>query len=274
MQEHAAKPTEFFTLNLIAPGLEGFAPPDPVAPPGETWRHRYGIYTLAGACHRLGTLTLVREPVEADRFRLRVRTDAAQAAGARHVVEGAYVCRADACATPESWTYACESFGRDGEPIADLRVEGAGRLLEGAFEAGAGPTRRRTLTSERVAANWGLFDVVQRLPRGPVPPLTFDLVDHFDQHKPGHTLNYAGAYTVLLGGRRVGRQSGRALERGQVLLTRWEEVGASEARLHRFDQHGHGVVPWVYWTDDGGRLLFVVSGIEAYIWDAAQEGED
>lgn len=275
MPDRAAAPSDVFTLNLIAPVLEAFDAPDPASPPGDAWTHRYGIYTLAGGGNRIGTLALEREPSSEAQFRLRVRTAAQQAAGARHVVEGEYVCRADATATPVSWRYACRTTSPEGEPIPDLAIQREGRLVDGVMEiATPAEPRRRTMASPRVAANWPLFEAVQRLPRRPFHPLRFDLIDHFDQPKPGHALTYAGEVLVRLGVRRTIRETVTLLERGAVRTASWDSIGGEDAVLHRFAQHGGGVVPWVYWTDAGGRLLFAVSGIEAYVWEAqADEGE-
>jgi len=68
------------------------------------------------------------------------------------------------------------------------------------------------------------------------------MLDHFDQVKPGQSISYRTTIDVMLGGRAV--------------------------RLHGFDHLGEGIVPWVYWVDDQGRLLFAVSGLAGYLLNA------
>ena len=53
---------EHLTLNLIAPALEGFTPPEaPFDPEGE-WTADFGVYTLANVYDLIGKLTLSRGP--------------------------------------------------------------------------------------------------------------------------------------------------------------------------------------------------------------------
>jgi len=92
--------------------------------------------------------------------------------------------------------------------------------------------------------NWSLFDAVQRLPGADTPARTFTLIDHFDQVKPETTLSFRKAMDVRVAG-------------GRTLRTR------------AYQQLGCGNVPWVYWTDEAGRLLWVVAGLEGYVLEPA-----
>ena len=105
-----------------------------------------------------------------------------------------------------------------------------------------GRTQRQIPAPGAYAVNWALFEAVGRLPREEFEPLRFTMLDHFDQLKPGQVLSYRETADVSLGGRSV--------------------------RLHAYDHLGEGIVPWIYWVDDEGRLLFAVSGLEAYLLDS------
>ena len=45
-------------------------------------------------------------------------------------------------------------------------------------------------------------------------------------------------------------------------------LAGQPVRLHAYDHLGEGIVPWIYWVDDRGRLLLAVSGLEAYLLDS------
>ena len=51
------------------------------------------------------------------------------------------------------------------------------------------------------------------------------------------------------------------------LKDRWP--GAPNLRVHGFLQVGDGISPQVYWVDDRGELLFLLSGLDAFVLDAA-----
>jgi hypothetical protein len=69
-------------------------------------------------------------------------------------------------------------------------------------------------------------------------------LEDFDRPKPHHTLQYVDTVSLLLADHRT---------RTGTLL-----------RLHVYHHLGDGNMPWVYWVDEQGRLLFAVSGFEAY----------
>ena len=114
-----------------------------------------------------------------------------------------------------------------------------------------------------------LLDAVQRLPRAAFEPKRFTLLDDFDVVKANQTLAYRKTVEVLLGGRRVQKQHWEKLEKGRIRKTSWGREGDRPVRLHAYEHLGDAIVPEVYYVDDQGRLLFMVAGIEAYVWEAA-----
>jgi len=73
------------------------------------------------------------------------------------------------------------------------------------------------------------------------------LIDHFDEVRLNHVLSK--------------RETTRV------------SVGNESLKVNIYQQFGEGVLPIEYWVADSGRLLWVVSGIEAYILDAGAEGK-
>ena len=151
----------------------------------------------------------------------------------------------DTLATPERWTFSSQiARGPGGGQglVEGTRIEQSATAVDGGVEIRGGASVRRLAVERPFAINWALFVAVGRLPREPFDPIRFTMLDHFDQVKPNQTLSYRESVDVLLAGRPV--------------------------RLHAYDHLGEGIVPWIDWVDDAGRLLFAVSGLEAYLLDS------
>jgi hypothetical protein len=43
--------------------------------------------------------------------------------------------------------------------------------------------------------------------------------------------------------------------------------GAVRTQMQAYEQFGEGILPIVYWVDERGRLLFVLSGLIGYVLD-------
>jgi len=248
MPAEASKPQDLFTLNVLAPHLEGFRPPRGPHDPRGDWTLAYVVYTLGairGPGGRLGRLVVERRASDDGGATLGVEYE--KRVNPRYVqrVSAEIACRGDALATPVRWTFSSEITGRAGGsegPVESTRIEQSAVAEGGQVEIRDGTGARRLAVSPPWAINWALFEAVGRLPRGPFDPIGFTLLDHFDQPKPGQVLSYRLSADVELAGRPV--------------------------RLHAYDQLGEGVVPWIYWVDDAGRLLVAVSGLEAYVVDS------
>lgn len=233
---------ELFTLNVIAPHLKNFRRPTAEHTPSGDWELNYRLYTLgaiAGPGGPIGNLTVRRKVVAPGEFLLAVdyRKQVPQQMAAREA--GQIACREDALATPRNWTWSSQLVAADGKPVRYTQLEKSATAAEKAVEISDGPHRRRLPLDSPYTINWALFEAVGRLAREPFDPLRFTLLDHFDEVKPNQTLSFRQTAEIELG--------------GQVV------------RLHAFDHLGEGVVPWVYWVDEAGRLTFAVSGLEAYL---------
>jgi hypothetical protein len=116
---------------------------------------------------------------------------------------------------------------------------------------------------------WCLFDAVQRLNGAAMTPVRFTLIDRFhNEIKGGQRLGFRGAVTVDLGGKRVWREEKRELERGAIYRPVPGREDAVPTTLLAYDHTGRGIVPTVYWVAEQGRLLFLLSGLFGYVFNA------
>ena len=250
MQVETTEPKSDFTLDFVAGRLQGFRPPSGEFDPRGRWKLTYGVYTFAAVTSattpgsRTGTLSVSREPrnggsvVEMD-FEQRL------VGGASERVVARLVCRDDALATPSEWSYSSEFFDRAKNPLPVGGLDKSASVAQGRVEIDDGKYTQAIEIDGPFTVNWALFEAMGRLPRGPFEPLEFTMLDHFDQVKRGQTLAFRKSLSIKLGDRDV--------------------------RVHAFDQLGRGIVPWVYWVDDAGRLLAALSGLEAYILDSFEK---
>ena len=246
MAEKTHALTDYYTLNCLDLTLKDFEPPRARFDPQGAWQLAYGVYSAPRAhiCARVGRLRLQRQAVGDDTFALRVTYEKTLPADYTQIVTAHLECRADALSTPVRWTWSTVTQSPEGEAVAATQLERAGEARAGEVTIRDAGAESRIPVAAAVALNWALFDAVQRLPREAVEPLRFTLIDHFDQIKPNQTLCFRQSAKVSLGGQRV--------------------------RLYAYDQFGQGVVPWEYWVDDQGRLLFAIGGIEAYLVESSK----
>lgn len=235
--------SDLFTLNVVAPHLKKFRPPTGAHDPRGDWMMRYVVYTLGsirGHGGSVGSLELRRRAASGGpTAKLSVDYQKRVPPGMIHKVTAEITFREDALATPERWTYAAEIAGPEGSPLKHTRLEKSATAAGEAIEISDGEHRRRLGVTPPYAISWALFEAVGRLPQQRFEPLSFTLLDDFDQVKPRQTLSFRQNADVLFGERTV--------------------------RLTAYDHLGEGIVPWIYWVDEAGRLLFAVSGLEAYL---------
>jgi hypothetical protein len=234
-----------FTLNVVAPHLEGFRPPEGPHNPQGDWTLAYGVYTLGsirGHGGRIGKLTVRREATGDGGAVVGIDYQKRVNPGFSQSVVAEITCRGDVLGTPVRWTYASEIVDPAQGPLQHTTLKKSAAAKDGWVEIDDGRNRRRLSVGAPFTVNWALFEAVGRLPREPFDPVRFTMLDHFDQVKAGQVLSYRRSADVALGGRPV--------------------------RLHAYDQLGEGIVPWIYWADERGRLLFAISGLEAYLVDS------
>jgi hypothetical protein len=282
MSTTTREPREIFSLDTLTFPLTGFKPPSGPFDPEGPWKAVYGIYTLPGRGGRAGELRLSRTTPVNNVFPLHITYDKALVGGARQVTKATIHCANDALATPSRWTLEAATLDHAGQTMRGTDIRKTGKATATAKSAGLpinpevelkddSGTQSLTIPGP-YAINWALFEAVQRLPQRPGDPLHFTMIDHFDQPKPNQTLGYGGSEQVLLGMRTVEEKQTEQLEKGRITRTVKKQEGGTVSRLHAFHQLGHGIVPWVYWVDEQGRLLIASSGLEAYIVESIEQG--
>ncbi|MHC4403849.1 MAG: hypothetical protein ACYTG0_29685 [Planctomycetota bacterium] len=242
MQTVAHELEDLFTLNVVAPHLKGFLPPEGPHDPKGDWKLAYGVYTLGsirGHGGRVGSLVVERRAAGQDQAVVAVQYEKRVPPRYDQKVVGEITCRADALATPIRWSFSSQIGSRADGPVENTALEQSAVVQGEEVEIRDRHGVRSFHVARPFTVNWALFEAVGRLAREPFDPIRFTLLDHFDQLKPEQVLSYRQSAVVRLAGR--------------------------EVPLHAYDHLGQGIVPWIYWVDDRGRLLFVVSGLEAYL---------
>lgn len=264
-----------FSLEFISARLINFRIPEEAFDPCGDWRLDYGVYTFSSTRQGptpgglVGRMTLARKVVgesEAD-LTLDYEKDGP---GTLQKVAGKIRCKTDALSTPSRWEYSAEVVDGQGKSYENSKIAKRAEAGNGRIAIVDDYGKRRLGINGPFTINWAVWDAVMRMPRESAEPLRFTMLDHFDQLKYRQTLAFRKSAEVTLGQRRVKEQVWQELEKGRIRQTRWAMTGGRDVTLHAYEQLGEGIVPWVYWTDDQGRLLFVVSGLEVYILDSWQ----
>lgn len=254
---------ELFPLNSLTHHLAGYRPPAEPHDPGGEWTLGYRVFTLAGRGGSMGSLQIHRHRVSQQGFTLDVRLDTVLSGECRQQLTAEMLCRSDALSTPIRWQFNSDTNARGtGLPVRTPRLVKSAAVEGRYVELTEGESKRRLPLPSAYTVNWALFDAVQRLPREPSEPLSFDLFDHFDQIKRDQRLSYRGAFAVRLPQRPALKPRRQQAQKVNAPAGR---NSANVVKLHAFDHLGRGIVPWVYWVDETGRLLFAVSGLEAYV---------
>ena len=242
-----------FPLNMLAGALKQFRPPTGAFDPNGSWQLAWNVLSLAGAAYKVGGLK--RAPIGREgvvgRMQLRrsagakgnVRLELSYvktgAGDASHVVEAKMWYSTAALPCPKRWELDAELRDDKGHTVPKTKIHKEASWADGELTIRDKGHTRKIAVPDAWTTNWVLFEAVQRLPRAKTKPISFTLLDHFDQVKGEQTLAYRETTGLTLGGKTI--------------------------RATAYDQVGRGVLPWVYWVDDAGRLLFVVAGLEAYV---------
>ena len=213
------------------------------------WLHAYRVCICHGyretGNENVGFLRIERAPDESGRtFTLKVDQHIVQAEGMLNTIHAEISCRNDRLGSPTKWHLSSRFFGPDGEPDPGLDVEEKVRVKGNAIEVTTNGRTFKRQGSSRLAADWCLFEAVQRLPFDKESDLAFDVLEGLSIVRTGHRLSYRGGVTL-------------APER--------------EVRLHGFHRLGHGALPYEYWLDDRHRLVIAVTLSRAYILDEQAE---
>ena len=239
-------PASLFEMGAFS----GFPTPvDWFSPTGD-WTSTYRIWT----CHGY------RESGNDNRGFLRVRRESGKPGGPfdlqidrRVIHDGANVhliraevnCSNDELASPNEWVLHSQFIGVDGKPRKKLDLAEQVRVDGRVMAITRGGTIRRQQVSDRLTADWCLFEALQRRPFEEGPPRPFDVLEGLSLVRPGHRLSYRGLSTL--------------------------KTPEIDTHLHWFQQIGTGTWPYEYWLDDRHRLVMAVTNSRAYILDDEAE---
>jgi hypothetical protein len=235
-----------YPLRSLLPALRTFRPPEGDFDPAGPWQQAWGVCTLAGrqpSARRVGRLALDRR-LAGETSILEVGYFKDLTGGRQEVTATLEGPAGSPLATPERWSFRIRLLDTKGEAVPHTEIARRAAFAGGRITVEDAVERRTLDPGGPYTVNWCLFDAVQRLPGPETRPLAFTLIDHFDQAKPETTLAFRGEMDVQVAG-------------GRTLRTR------------AYEQLGRGNVPWVYWTDEAGRLVWVVAGLEGYVLEAA-----
>jgi len=265
---------DHFPLAHFESVLDKFRPPAEAFDPTGAWVNAYdvwecsqgaGVYAVVAA---IGALRIERTPLGTDRARLQVRYRK-RAAGGILRAEMTLECRGDELATPIRWRAETVVHDAEDKPVEDLRLRETGEVGERGLRVRVGGMATRVPVAGPFTFGWSLLDAVQRLGGEGMQPLDFTLIDRLNhQVKPEQRLAFRADPTVELGGTRVFREEKQPLEAGAVYRPVPVREGAVPTGLRAYEQTGRGIVPIVYWVDGRGQLLFVLSGLIGYTFNA------
>jgi hypothetical protein len=278
MPEPVTQMTDHFPLAHFERALEGFQPPAEAFDPLGAWVNAYDIWECSQGNRKIGALRIERTPLDGRRAKLAVRYRKLAAGGILRA-EASIECRADALATPIRWqSQSCVHDPQD-KPLEDTRLAETGEAGERALRVKVGEKAIRIPFEGPFTFDWCLFDAVQRLHEkwdggifqdvGKNASVPFLLIDRLSREaKPDQRLAFRTDVTVELGGKRIWREEKHQLEAGVVYRPVPAREGATATVLRAYDQTGRGIVPIVYWVNEQGRLLFALSGLIGYIFNA------
>ncbi|NQT15246.1 MAG: hypothetical protein HQ582_20990 [Planctomycetes bacterium] len=152
------------------------------------------------------------------------------------------VCQSDTLSTPQRWKLSTVSLDAKDQPVEVTRVEESGRIEDGRIIR-KGKRVRQIEAPSAVTGNWSLFDAVQRFAGREIGPVEFTMLEDFDLVKRGQRLTYWGTTEV--------------------------ELGAGPVRLVGYQQIGEGILPYHYWLDESGRLVFAYGALRGFLMNPA-----
>lgn len=259
---------DHFPLRVAAPALRKFQPPQGRFDPAGAWRNHYGVWTIGQrGMGRVGAVTLARRPADGDTFVLSVDYHKQFGGGTSGRVSARMTCRTDRLATPVQWEARYESRDKAGKLLPLAAITRKGEIGGWSVVVSDTKSKRALPIQDAWTNNWALFEAVGRLPREDFGLQKFTLLDDFDQVKPNQTLRYRQTTKAKLGGKDVVKYRRTKLDKGEIRSPYRVREGGREITLYAYDHIGRGVVPWVYWVDETGRLVWAISGLEAYIWE-------
>jgi hypothetical protein len=229
-----------FLLERMRPVLATYRPPDAAFSRSGAWEHVYELFSAPlGRFTPNGELRLRRTPLDGGGCRLAVDSRRRGSPGFSFFIHAEFDCGAGALGPLRNWTSSSKMAAAAGDPPyrnSGLRKQGV--AAGDSVEVRTGSQKNRTKLAGPCLAKWCLIENVQRLPREQ-RSYAFTLLDEVDELHPAQELRFGGVMETAAGG--------------------------AARTLGAFQHLGQGVIPTTYWTDDRNRVLFIATGVEAYV---------
>ncbi len=228
-------------LNMIEKALANFNPPSGEFNPDGEFSFSYKLLCMAGGGPggHAGNLSLKKESLSKNEALMEFDFTK-NGVGCKQKSNAKIRFKTDHLDSPIKWKYGSKMVDMQGKLLKNSEIQKYGIAKKNLLEIICKNKKRKVKSQKPFALSWLLFDAVQKLQRKKFEPINFTLIDHFDQIKPDHQISFHGSIVI--------------------------DIPKKEnLKLHVYDQLGDGILPIVYFVDDAGRLLFVVSGIEVYI---------
>ena len=230
------------TLAGIEDLLGAFQPPTGPFDPEGSWKQAYQMHLGSDGQESAPGFLEIRREVSGAGLTLFVEMQVLHMTGGLQQTTAKIACANDPLCSPKSWQLESVLADPTGRPLESTRMASRATVKAGAVEAEFGKHKRTIKLPGPFTSNWSLFDAVHHLRGKDTAPLRFALLEDLDLLKPNHRLSFAETASV-------------------------KAAGGRELKLTGYEQIGEGVLPFHYWLDEQGRLLFVLSGPRAYIYD-------
>jgi len=164
-----------------------------------------------------------------------------------YIFKGDIVTRNDLLASPVKWE--CET--KISDDVKGLPYLNTLHRWKGSFKIGQVNYHSVSQHIIKKPANkdltwkWGLINLVQKMAEQSVPEVHFSALDEMD-------MMYEHQYA-------------RFRKKQQI------DCGTSNVEFSVFEVLGDGIIPTVYWVDNFCRVIFIISGVEAYVLSDNQE---
>ncbi len=158
-----------------------------------------------------------------------------------YIFKGEITAKNDLLASPVKWE--CEtkiSDDRNGLPYLNTLHQWKGSFENGQIYYHSGSQHIvKTPANKELTWKWGIINLVQKMAEQSVHEIHFSAFDEMD-------MIYEHQYARFRKKQRI-------------------DCGTSNEEFSVFDVLGDGIIPTVYWVDSHYRVIFIVSGVEAYV---------
>jgi hypothetical protein len=158
-----------------------------------------------------------------------------------YIFTGEIATKNDLLDSPVKWECETKISGdKNGLPYLDTLHQWKGSFKNGRVYYKSGSQNIvKTPASQHLAWKWGIINMVQKMAEQSVHEIHFSALDEMD-------MMYEHQYARF---------------RKKQLI----DCGTAKVEFTVFDVLGDGIIPTVYWVDIYSRVIFIVSGVEAYV---------